>query len=199
MTDYFEKLRVEWLEAAQCFSEFSADLEALAVIESFAATSSAGLQAGGAVFFAGNGGSFADSQHMAAELTGKMNRMRRSIAGLALGTNSSSMSAIGNDFGFDYVFAREFQGLFRPNSVVFAMSTSGNSRNVVELAIAAKDLGSPMLCLTGDQGGEVEKYCEVVSVPSSRTERVQEVHTLIGHSYCFLIEEMMGLTGDSAS
>ena len=154
------------------------------------------LANGGTIFFAGNGGSFADSQHMAAELTGKMGRMRRSLSGIALGANSSSMSAIGNDFGFQYSFSRELEGLYRTDSAVVAFSTSGNSANLIELAITAKELGLPMVCLTGKSRGDIANYCEVIELPSERTERVQEMQTLLGHTLCLCIEEILKLSPD---
>jgi len=151
------------------------------------------LAAGGVVFFAGNGGSFADAQHLAAELTGKMSRMRSPLAGIALGTNSSSMSAIGNDFGYEYTFARELEGLARPQSVVVALTTSGNSRNILDLATQAKSMDLPFLGLTGSGGGELARICETIQVPSDRTERIQEMQILLGHTLCLLIEEFLGI------
>ncbi len=151
------------------------------------------LAAGGVVFFAGNGGSFADAQHLAAELTGKMGRMRSPLAGIALGTNSSSMSAIGNDFGYEYTFARELEGLARPQSVVVALTTSGNSRNILDLATQAKSMDLPFLGLTGSGGGELARICETIQVPSDRTERIQEMQILLGHTLCLLIEEFLGV------
>ena len=151
------------------------------------------LAAGGVVFFAGNGGSFADAQHLAAELTGKMSRMRPPLAGIALGTNSSSISAIGNDFGYEHTFARELEGLARPQSVVVAITTSGNSRNILDLATQAKTMDLPCVGLTGSGGGELAQICETIQVPSSRTERIQEMHILLGHTLCLLIEEFLGI------
>ena len=151
------------------------------------------LAAGGAVFFAGNGGSFADAQHLAAELTGKMSRMRPPLAGIALGTNSSSMSAIGNDFGYEYTFARELEGIARPESVVVAITTSGNSRNILDLATQAKTMDLSFLGMTGSGGGELAQICETIQVPSNRTERIQEMQILLGHTLCLLIEEFLGI------
>ena len=151
------------------------------------------LAAGGAVFFAGNGGSFADAQHLAAELTGKMSRMRPPLAGIALGTNSSSMSAIGNDFGYEYTFARELEGIARPESVVVAITTSGNSRNILDLATQAKNMDLSFLGMTGSGGGELAQICDTIQVPSNRTERIQEMQILLGHTLCLLIEEFLGI------
>jgi D-sedoheptulose 7-phosphate isomerase len=154
------------------------------------------LANGGTIFFAGNGGSFADAQHMAAELTGKMGRMRKSLSGIALGANNSSISAVGNDFGYEYSFSREFEGLNRQNSVVVAFSTSGNSKNLLELAKTAARLETPMVGLTGDTGGDLSELCEVIRLPSKRTERVQEMQTLLGHTLCLCIEEILGLSDE---
>lgn len=151
------------------------------------------LERGGTIFFAGNGGSFADAQHLAAELTGKLGRLRRPLAGIALGANSSSMTAIGNDFSYSEVFAREFTGLARPESIVIALSTSGNSPNILALADAAEEYQTPMFVFTGADGGVVASRNEVIRVPSHRTERIQEMHILLGHTLCLLIEEFLGL------
>jgi D-sedoheptulose 7-phosphate isomerase len=161
-------------------------------IVTWAQTCADSLAQGGVIFFAGNGGSFADAQHLAAELTGKMGRMRSPLAGIALGTNSSSMSAIGNDFGYQLTFARELEGLYRPHSVVIALTTSGNSSNVLELVDKANVMGVPTLVLTGANGGAVAERCEVIRVPSERTERIQEIHILLGHTLCLLIEDILG-------
>ena len=156
------------------------------------------LRKGGMIFFAGNGGSFADAQHLAAELTGKMGRLRPSLAGIALGVNSSSMSAIGNDFGYEFTFSRELEGLGRPDSFVIGLSTSGNSTNVLQLIEQAKSMDIPIVVLTGANGGVAAERCDVICVPSERTERIQEMHILLGHTLCLLIEEFLGIT-DSES
>lgn len=150
-----------------------------------------GIRSGGSVIFAGNGGSFADAQHLAAELTGKMGRARESLPGIALGTNSSSMTSIGNDFNFDQIFARECRALARPGSVVVALSTSGNSSNILSLAKDATSLGLTVYGLTGADGGQLAGLCETIRVPSKRTERIQEMHILLGHTLCLLIEEAL--------
>ena len=156
------------------------------------------LGKGGVVFFAGNGGSFADAQHLAAELTGKMGRLRPSLAGIALGVNSSSLSAIGNDFGYEFTFSRELEGLGRPDSVVIGLSTSGNSANILQLIERAKSMDIPIVVLTGAKGGLAAERCDVICVPSERTERIQEMHILLGHTLCLLIEEFLGVTPSKA-
>jgi len=194
MTDTRGIIREQFDEALAVHSKLAQDQEVWASLSELASTCAAGLENKGIIFFAGNGGSFADAQHMAAELTGKMGRMRRSLSGVALGANSSSMSAIGNDFGFQHSFARELEGLHRDNSVVVAFSTSGNSTNLIQLARTAKTLGLPMVCFTGESGGEIAQYCDVIRLPSMRTERIQEMQTLLGHTLCLCIEEIMGLS-----
>ena len=161
---------------------------------SWAKVCAVSLGKGGVVFFAGNGGSFADAQHLAAELTGKMGRLRRSLAGIALGVNSSSLSAIGNDFGYEFTFSRELEGLGRPDSVVIGLTTSGNSANVLQLIEQAKLMDIPIVVLTGASGGVAGERCDVICVPSERTERIQEMHILLGHTLCLLIEEFLGIT-----
>jgi D-sedoheptulose 7-phosphate isomerase len=194
MTDTRRIIREQLDEALAAHSELAQDQKVWASLSELASTCADGLGNKGIIFFAGNGGSFADAQHMAAELTGKMGRMRRSLSGVALGANSSSMSAIGNDFGYQHSFARELEGLHRDNSVVVAFSTSGNSTNLIQLAKTAKTLGLPMVCFTGESGGEIAQYCDVIRLPSRRTERIQEMQTLLGHTLCLCIEELMGLS-----
>ena len=186
-------VRSQLLEAANAHQELLSSSEIVEQLICWGRTCADALSQGGVIFFAGNGGSFADAQHLAAELTGKMGRMRSPLAGIALGTNSSSMSAIGNDFGYELTFARELEGLARPQSVVIGLSTSGNSSNVLELAAQAKSMDIPTIVLTGTNGGEVAGICEVIRVPSDRTERIQEMHMVLGHTLCLLIEEFLGV------
>ena len=186
------------LEAANAHQELLSSSKIVEQLIRWGRICSDALSQGGVIFFAGNGGSFADAQHLAAELTGKMGRMRSSLAGIALGTNSSSMSAIGNDFGYELTFARELEGLARPQSVVIGLSTSGNSSNVLALVAQAKSMDIPTLVLTGTNGGEVTGICEVIRVPSDRTERIQEMHMVLGHTLCLLIEEFLGVCESAA-
>lgn len=180
-------------EAAQAHSDLQGDTSVLQQLVAWSERCAEGLRKGGVVFFAGNGGSFADAQHMSAELTGKMGRMRIPLAGIALGTNSSSMSAIGNDFGFPQIFARELDALKRPESLVIALTTSGNSENMCALVDQAQRLEMPVIAFTGEKGGAISRLCETIKVPSNRTERIQEMHILLGHTMCLLIENFLQL------
>lgn len=153
-----------------------------------------GLRAGHKVMFCGNGGSAADSQHLASELTGRFIKDRRPLAALALTTDSSALTCIGNDYAFDEVFARQVAGLGRPGDVLVAISTSGNSRNVVRAVDEARRIGMSVVGLLGRDGGVLKPMCDVaIVVPSDVTARIQEAHILIGHTLCGLIEAELGL------
>lgn len=147
------------------------------------------LNSGGKIIFCGNGGSFADSQHLAAEFISRLRFDRAPLASIALGTNSSNMSAIGNDYGYDQVFKREIIALGNPNDIFIPISTSGNSPNVIEAINAAKEKKIQTIAFTGGSGGKMSSICECIIVPSSSTEKIQEVHIMLGHILCFLIEE----------
>lgn len=146
------------------------------------------LRANGKVIFAGNGGSFADAQHLSAEFTSRFLFDRAPLASLALGTNSSAMSAIGNDYGYEQVFARELASIARPNDIFIPISTSGESPNLLKAVEVATGLGVLTVGLTGERNGRLTKLCECICVPSRETARIQEVHILIGHIVCGLVE-----------
>lgn len=159
-----------------------------------AAMLTASLRNGGKIMFCGNGGSAADSQHLAAELTGRFIADRRPLAALALSTDSSALTCIANDYAFDQVFARQVQALGRPGDSLVAISTSGNSANVLAAVAAAQALGLHTLGLLGRDGGRLRERCSIsVVVPSESTARIQEAHILIGHTLCGLIEQSLGL------
>lgn len=148
----------------------------------------AALRAGGKVIFAGNGGSFADAQHLSAEFTSRFMFDRAPLASLALGTNNSAISAIGNDYGYELVFARELQGIARPGDIFVPISTSGNSANILAAVKMANDLGITTAAWTGATGGQLKALCECICMPSLETARIQECHILIGHILCGLVE-----------
>ena len=155
-----------------------------------AAISSLGL--GGTVYFCGNGGSAADAQHLAAELSGRYFIDRPPLAAVALTTNSSALSAIGNDFGFDQVFSRQLQGVGTPGDVLVAITTSGNSANVLRAVEAAHELGMTVIGMTGLKGTRFAAQCDHALVtPSASTPRIQEGHITMGHALCELIERAL--------
>lgn len=143
----------------------------------------------GKVFFFGNGGSAADAQHLAAELVGRFLIERDPLPAIALNANSSAVTAIGNDYGYEKVFARQLQALAAPGDVAIAISTSGNSRNVVEAVLLARRIGLLTIGLTGASGGKLRELVDVlIAVPSDETPRIQECHILIGHALCDVVE-----------
>jgi len=148
---------------------------------------------GGKILFCGNGGSAADSQHLAAELTGRFIYDRRPLAAVALSTDTSALTCIGNDYSFDEIFARQVAGLGRAGDVLIGISTSGNSRNVIRAVEEAKKLGMLTIGLLGRDGGQLLSLCDhSIVVPSDVTARIQECHILIGHTLCGLIENELG-------
>jgi D-sedoheptulose 7-phosphate isomerase len=150
------------------------------------------MAAGGVLLVCGNGGSAADAQHIAAELTGRFFRDRKPLPALALHGNTSSLTAIGNDYGYDEVFAREVGAHGRTGDVLLAISTSGNSRNIVRAIEAAREKRMAVIGLTGESGGKMRDLCDVcLCVPSTSTPRIQECHILIGHTICELLEQIL--------
>ena len=158
-------------------------------VSSLAERCAAALRAGGKIIFCGNGGSFADAQHLSAEFTSRFLFDRPGLPSLALGTNSSAMTAIGNDYGYENVFAREIQAIATPADVLIAITTSGNSGNILQALETAKVANVPAIALTGAGRGMLDDATEALNVPSTDTARIQECHILIGHIICGLVEE----------
>lgn len=151
------------------------------------------LQSGNKILLFGNGGSAADAQHIAGELVVRLRRKRPALAALALTTDSSILTAIGNDYGFEHLFARQLEGISRPGDVAIGISTSGESANVLLGLESAKALGLTASGWTGGTGGEMVGLAEpLLIVPSSVTARIQEMHILIGHALCGAIEKRLG-------
>jgi D-sedoheptulose 7-phosphate isomerase len=146
--------------------------------------------AGNKALFFGNGGSAADAQHLAAEFVGRYLRERKPLPALALNANSSAVTAIGNDYGYDQVFARQIEALALPGDVAVGITTSGNSPNVVEGILRARKLGLFTIALTGSTGGRLRDLVDVlIAVPSDETPRIQECHILFGHALCDAVEQ----------
>jgi D-sedoheptulose 7-phosphate isomerase len=152
------------------------------------------IRAGGKVLLFGNGGSAADAQHIAAELVIRYKSDRAAIGAIALHTDSSALTACGNDLGFDAIFERQIEALGRPNDVALGISTSGNSPNVLRGLRQAKGIGMPTLGLTGGAGGQMRPLCDaLIVVPTAVTARIQEMHILVGHMLCKALEQRLGL------
>ena len=156
------------------------------------------LQAGGKVLVFGNGGSAADAQHIAGELLGRFKRERPAIAAIALSTDSSTITAIGNDYSFDEIFSRQVEGLAKPGDVVWGLSTSGNSPNVVLALQAARKLGAKTIAFSGADGGKVAQMADLCLVISGKdAARIQEAHQLAYHILCELIEASLAQNSGS--
>jgi D-sedoheptulose 7-phosphate isomerase len=184
--DKIESIWNEHLEVAKALHGLSSDVsEAVDIISS-------SLAAGGQLLIAGNGGSAADAQHIAAELTGRFQREREPLRALALHTNTSALTAIGNDYGYEYVFAREFSAHARPGDALLVISTSGNSPNILRAIEAARKMNVTVIGLTGKSGGKMRELCQLcLCVASLSTPRIQEMHITIGHTICELLEDRL--------
>ena len=148
------------------------------------------LKAGGKVILMGNGGSAGDAQHIAAEFVGRYKKERKSYPALALNTNTSSMTAIGNDYGYDVTFSRQVEGFAKPGDVVIGISTSGNSENVYKALEVAKKLNCYTAAFLGKDGGKIKNIVDLpIIVKSNNTPRIQECHIFIGHTLCELVEK----------
>jgi D-sedoheptulose 7-phosphate isomerase len=145
---------------------------------------------GGKLVAFGNGGSAADSQHFVAEFIGKFLAVRKSLPALALTSNTSTITAVGNDYGFEHVFERQVESLVNMKDIIIAISTSGNSENVVNGVKAAKKIGAKVIALTGEGGGKLSELADlIIDVPSIDTPRIQEAHIFVEHLVCGLVEK----------
>jgi len=187
-----ETIKQDLLESATLVHSIANSTVLLRRIESLARTCVSCLSAGGKVLFAGNGGSAGDAQHMAGEFVSRFNYDRPGMAAIALTVDSSILTAIGNDYGYDYVFARQVEALGQRGDLFFAYSTSGNSPNILRALRVCKDRGLISVGLTGNRVGAMNALCDVLfEMPSARTPRIQEGHLIIGHAICARVEALM--------
>ena len=148
------------------------------------------LKRGNKILLCGNGGSAADAQHIAAELTGRYKSERRGLPGIALTTDTSALTAIANDYGYDRVFDRQVEALANTGDLIIGISTSGNSANIISALELAKELGCSTVGFSGRDGGKMNEVCDVnLVVPSNNTPRIQEIHILLGHTLCQIIDD----------
>jgi D-sedoheptulose 7-phosphate isomerase len=146
---------------------------------------------GGKVLIAGNGGSAADAQHIAAELSGRFLKDRKGLPGIALTTDTSAITSIANDYGYAYVFSRQVEALGRPGDLFIGISTSGNSEGILNAFTAAKEAGCATLGLSGRDGGKMNELCDLnIVIPSNITARIQEMHITIGHILCKSVDDL---------
>ncbi len=185
-------IRAELTEARSVLDQFLADDANLARIAQAAELVAASLNNGGKVLTCGNGGSLCDAQHFAEELSGRYRQDRRALAAIAL-TEASHMTCVANDFGFEFVFSRFVEALGRPGDVLLAISTSGNSPNILRAAEAARAAGLKIIALTGKDGGQLAHHCDVeIRVPHfGFADRIQEVHIKAIHIMIMLIEKLV--------
>jgi D-sedoheptulose 7-phosphate isomerase len=189
MSDPLSQIREQLAESCRVKQSLSEEL--LRRMAEFAAKSAAALQQGNKIVFFGNGGSAADAQHLAAELTVRLHAERPGLAALALTTNTSVLTAAGNDYGFERIFARQVESLVAAGDVLVALSTSGMSPNIVHGAEAGRARGAYVVALTGETGGKLVALADLlINVPSRDPQRIQEAHITIGHIVCGLVEQM---------
>ena len=148
------------------------------------------LKKGNKILFFGNGGSAADAQHLAAELSGRYKKERRGLPGIALTTDSSVLTAVGNDYSYDYIFERQVEAIAKPGDLLIGISSTGNSLNVIRALVKGKSLHCNTIGLSGKGGGNMNGNCDInIVVPSDVTARIQEMHILIGHIMCQVIDD----------
>jgi D-sedoheptulose 7-phosphate isomerase len=183
------RIRAEVDEISAGFARLSTQS---AAIEQAAGAMIAALAAGNKIMFCGNGGSAADSQHLAAELMGRYLRDRAPLPALALTVDTSALTAISNDYGYDEVFARQLRGVGRRGDVLVGLSTSGNSANVIAAIEAARAMGVIAIGMTGTNSGRMDDLCDIlIKVPATRTNRIQEMHIAVGHMLCGFVEDAL--------
>ncbi|HEV7780165.1 MAG TPA: D-sedoheptulose 7-phosphate isomerase [Chitinophagaceae bacterium] len=167
------------------------DEQLLETIEKVVSVITAAFKKGNRVYFCGNGGSAADAQHLAAEFSGRFYSERKALPAEALHCNTSYLTAVANDYGYDVVYSRMIDGIGQPGDVLIGLSTSGNSANIVKAFRVAREKGMATIAFTGSTGGEMKPLSDhLLNIPSNDTPRIQESHILIGHIICQLVEEM---------
>ena len=183
--DKLKKCLMEHIETAKKMEEL------LPLIQKAGELCINALKNGNKIMLCGNGGSAADAQHIAAELSGRFKKERKALAGIALTTDTSALTAIGNDYGYEYVFSRQVEAIAKKGDVLIGISTSGNSANVINAINVAKEIGCKIITLTGKDGGKMKDLGDInIIVPSNDTPRIQEMHIMSGHMICALIDEI---------
>jgi D-sedoheptulose 7-phosphate isomerase len=177
-----------------CFKKLKEDKSILDAFIKAVNVSIKAIENGNKIFFAGNGGSSSDAQHASAELVVRFNKNRKAISAIALGTNTAISTAISNDFGYEYIFSRQLESLAKKNDIVIGISTSGNSKSILNLLLKAKELGCITIGLTGQLGGKMNDLSDhLIKVPSKTVSTIQEIHGFLLHLYCQIIEDSLFL------
>jgi len=172
------------------FNALSQLKENLPVIKKISGLFVSALRANGKIIFMGNGGSAADSEHLTAELVGRFKKNRKAFAAVSLSSNICVITAIGNDYGFDEIFSRQVEAIANKNDLIVAISTSGESQNVIKAVVKAKELGVKTVGFLGKHGGKLKSLVDIsLVIPTEDTPRIQEMHILAGHIICEIVEE----------
>tara|TARA_B100001248_G_C27341378_1_gene436457 strand:- start:131 stop:1030 length:900 start_codon:yes stop_codon:yes gene_type:complete len=188
--DFKEIIKNDLSLSVRVIENFLSDENSIKSIEKIALSIKNSLKEGGKVIFAGNGGSFADSQHLSAEFVSRLCTERSPLASIALGTNSSISTAIGNDYGFENLFSRELEAIAKKEDIFIAFTTSGNSLNILKAIEKCKELSIKFFIITGASGGKCSQYeNSLLKVPSNETTIIQQLHITIGHIICKLAEK----------
>jgi len=186
---FVKKIKQDITESSKVKDLILHDSPTINLINEIAEACIHSIKKGGKVIFCGNGGSFSDAQHLSAEFTGKYAFDRDPLASIVLGANSSSISAIGNDYGFENIFSRELKAVGKPEDLLIGITTSGNSKNVIKAIETAKSMEIKTYIFTGISGGNTQSIATCLNVPSAVTARVQECHIMIGQIICGIVEE----------
>jgi D-sedoheptulose 7-phosphate isomerase len=185
MNKYIQKIE----ESINIKSEIIADLILIDNIDKSVEIITESFKKGGKVLFCGNGGSAADAQHLAAEFSGRFYIDRKALNAEALHCNTSYLTAVANDYGYEFIYSRIVDGIGKKGDVLFCISTSGNSVNIINAMFSAQNIGMKVIALTGLSGGEMKNNCDILlNVPSNKTPRIQEAHILLGHIICEFVE-----------
>lgn len=183
---------LEITKTVALFEQIKNDAKFLQLLETVGGHCNQSLVQGKKILFAGNGGSAADSQHLAAELVSRLRYERKGLAAIALTTDTSILTAIANDYSFEHVFSRQIEAIGQGGDIFIALSTSGKSANILKALKIAKNKGLITIGFTGESGGDMALSCDyLIKVPSSDTQKIQEAHILLGHILCSYIEEKM--------
>lgn len=185
---FIERIKKDIKESSGVKNLILNDISTINLINEIAEECISSIRKGGKVIFCGNGGSFSDAQHLSAEFTGKYAFDRDPLASIALGTNNSSLSAIGNDYGYENVFSRELEAVAKSEDILIGITTSGNSKNILKAVETAKSKHIKTYIFTGSSGGEIQSKATCINVPSDITARIQECHIMIGQIICGIVE-----------
>lgn len=190
-----KKKIVDLIKEAAANIGFLRKQETIDTINKIAELLIAALRNNNRIYFCGNGGSAADCQHLAAEFVGRFQKERAGLPAVSLTTDTSILTAVGNDYGFKYIFSRQLKALARKGDVLFLLSTSGKSDNVITAALESKQAGLKVIALTGKDGGKLIKFSDIFLIaPGKNTARIQEVHIIVGHILVEIVEEELNVS-----